>query len=322
MLSLPDFKQKTIVFFQATNDLEHKLKFQNQNVVFEKDGHIETKVSCHRILAIFIVGDFSFTSKLVEKCAKFGVSLFLLKKNFSTYASFSANTEGHVLLRRKQYIYSINFSKEISKNLVSNKIRNQMNLLRYLGIEAIREKSRKDYRREKLNEIKTSENFSQILGFEGSVSRDFFSFYYKELGWKKRSPRTKVDEINYLLDLGYTMIFNYIESICRLFGFDIYKGVYHQEFYQRKSLICDLMEPFRCIIDKTVLKGFRLGQFNKNDFILQRCKYSLPYEKSANYSYVFFKEILVYKEDIYNYIKKYYYFVLNGSGKFPVFIIR
>lgn len=322
MLSLPDFREKTVVFFQASNELEHSLKFRNQNVMFVKDGETQIKVSCHRLLAIFIVGDFTMTTQLIQKCGRYGISLILLKRNFTTYASFFANSEGNVLLKRKQYFCSVKRSLEIAKKLMENKVRNQMNLLRYIEVNSIAGKERKDYRKEKITDIKESVNYKSLLGLEGGVSRDFFSLYYKELGWKRRAPRTKIDEINYLLDLGYSMLFNYVESIVRLFGFDVYKGVYHQLFYQRKSLVCDLVEPFRCIIDKTVLKGFRLGQFNKEDFERKEHKYFLPYKVVSNYNYVLFKELLEYKEDVYSYIKEYYYYVLNDNGEFPVFIIR
>ncbi len=319
---MPDFRQKTVVFFQASNDLEHKLKFQNQNVVFVKDGTTETKLSCHRILAIFIVGDFSLTTQLIKNCVKYGISLVLLKQNFMTYASCFATTEGNVLLRKKQYYCSFNLALEISKNLIENKIRNQLNLLRYKGVDFIREEERKEYRKVKIDELKQATSFKVLLGIEGSVSRDFFGLYFKELDWKKRAPRTKIDVLNFLLDLGYTMLFNYVETLCRLFGFDVYKGVYHQEFYQRKSLVCDLMEPFRCIIDKTILKSFNLSQFNLSDFSITKYKCSLPYENTAKYSHIFYKELLENKEDIYSFIKSYYYFVLNCAGDFPVFTIR
>ena len=52
------------------------------------------------------------------------------------------------------------------------------------------------------------------------------------------------------MDIGYTYLFNFIDALLRLYGFDTYLGFYHKEFYQRKSLVCDVVEPFRCIIDK------------------------------------------------------------------------
>ena len=57
--------------------------------------------------------------------------------------------------------------------------------------------------------------------------------------------------------------FNCMDSLLRLYGFDTYKGFYHKLFFQRKSLACDVMEPFRCVIDKQILKAFNLGQIDE-----------------------------------------------------------
>lgn len=76
----------------------------------------------------------------------------------------------------------------------------------------------------------------------------------------------KTDPLNVTLDIGYSVLFNFIESFVRIFGFDIYVGVYHRTWFKRKSLICDLMEPFRCIIDHAILLAFNRKQFTIDDF--------------------------------------------------------
>lgn len=71
-------------------------------------------------------------------------------------------------------------------------------------------------------------------------------------------PRTRADIPNLLMDIGYTFIYNFVEANLNLYGFDIYKGFYHQLFFERKSLVCDLVEPFRCLIDKQIRKMYNL----------------------------------------------------------------
>jgi CRISPR-associated protein Cas1 len=50
----------------------------------------------------------------------------------------------------------------------------------------------------------------------------FFTNYFKEIGWNRRSPRAKNDVKNLLMDIGYTYLFHYIEALLRLYGFDNY----------------------------------------------------------------------------------------------------
>jgi len=81
-----------------------------------------------------------------------------------------------------------------------------------------------------------------------------------------RYPRTKIDKNNLLLDMGYTFLFHFIETLLCLYGFDLYEGFYHKRFYQRKSLVCDVQEPFRCIIDEALKKAYNLGRISEKDF--------------------------------------------------------
>ena len=169
-----------------------------------------------------------------------------------------------------------------------------------------------------------TEDRQVLLGLEGGMSRRFFREYFSDIGWRRRIPRGKTDPENILLDIGYSMLFNYVDSLLRLFGFDTYRGVYHQLFFQRKSLSCDIEEPFRCIIERKLLKMYHLGQVKKEDFEYspKRKQYFLKYQESTRYAQLFTEAILERKEDIYSYIRDYYYAILNETDDFPYFDIK
>ena len=63
-------------------------------------------------------------------------------------------------------------------------------------------------------------------------------------------------------------LFNFIECFLRMYGFDLYVGVFHRLWFKRKSLVCDVMEPFRCIIDRAVRTAYHRKQFSVKDFSL------------------------------------------------------
>jgi len=315
MIYLPDFKEKSVLFIKAGDFNESKIKFSNDNIVFLKDGKVENRISCHKIFVVFIIGEFSITSVLIKKCLKYGISLFLLDRDFKVYGSFGAKAEGNYLLRMKQY----SFDKEFlfAKYIVKNKILNQ---LQFLRTKKILEKEKwHDLKKVIFTKIDMAKDSHELLGIEGSQQKDFFSAYFKELGWYKRMPRTKVDEYNLLLDIGYTFLFNYCDSMLRLYGFDTYKGFYHKLFFQRKSLSCDIMEPFRCIIDRQLLKSFKLGQINKKDFRLISGRYSLDFQESQKYAEIFLGAISEYKEEIFKFIYGFYRAILTDNDKLPVF---
>ena len=154
--------------------------------------------------------------------------------------------------------------------------------------------------------ISNCQSIQEIMGYEGNASRVYFKSIFDQVEWRGRIPRVKMDITNFLLDVGYTLLFSLVEATLTLFGFDLYVGNLHQEFYQRKSLVCDLVEPFRPIVDYVIRKMHNLGAIKLEDFEVYRGAYRLKYNASKNYQFLILNEIIQYREEIYLYIRKYY----------------
>jgi len=316
MLSLPDFKEKQILFVSSKSAEIEKVRIVNDNICLSKNGKIENRISCHKIFALFVIGDCSLTSVLVRKCADYGVSMFLLKDNFLNYARILSQAEGNYLLREKQYLLDEDQELVGAKILVANKIANQVCLL-----EKIDRKQVAQCLEEIKNNAAKAQNAKDLLGFEGAAGKFFFQEYFKDFGWKRRLPQAKTDIVNYLMDIGYTMMFNFTEAMLGIYGFDSYRGIYHRLFFQRKSLACDLMETFRCVIDKQILKSHNLGQIKTSDFRARKGGLSLGFEEQKKYVGIFADAIMDRKEDIFCYVRDYYYWMMNGSN-FPEFKLK
>lgn len=307
MLTLPDLKEKQILFIQTDKDCKNKIKFWNNNIKFYKNEEVVNQTTCSRIFSIFIVGDISITSYLVKNCQNYGISIFLLDYKFREYGNILAQTEGNYLLRSKQYLFSddLNFSR----NLISNKIINQFYLIC---------KNPSTF----VERIKNVKNYQELLGIEGSASKEFFIEYFGPMKWKTRLPQTRIDVPNFLLDIGYYYLFNFIDSTLRLFGFDTYKGIYHQLFFQRRSLACDIMEPFRFIVERQILKSFNLKHIQLKDFQFKNGKFELKSKENYKYCKIFCESILEHRTEIYEYIKRFYYCMLNDKQSYPVFVLK
>ena len=161
------------------------------------------------------------------------------------------------------------------------------------------------------------------MGIEGGRSKSWVAAYFQDHEWKGRYPGVRCDILNVTLDIGYTILFNFIECFVRMFGFDLYVGIYHRMWFKRKSLICDLMEPFRCLIDHSVLLAYNRKQFSIKDFTLIKSEYRLKYEKSGDYYRVFYDALIVRKSDIFRYVQSYYrtFMKQDATGAFPEFIV-
>ena len=234
MISLPDFRQRQVLFLDASDISQCEISLRNENILIREENKVKDKMPIAKLIAVFIVGDMTLTSKLIGKLMRAGVSVHLLKRNLETYATIGAYAEGNYLLRAKQYTLSDEQNLTIAREIVRGKIQNQITLLRSAKIENLSNKSLKDYKRDIFVQIKKAKNLNSLRGIEGSMGKDFFKTYFGTIGWYKRIPRGKVDENNILLDMGYSFLFNFVDSILRVYGFDTYKGIYHQLFFQRK----------------------------------------------------------------------------------------
>jgi len=317
MMTLPEFEKKQIIFvFLAQGE---KVSFNNDNLIVKNtEGKIKLQTTCFRIFMLCIVGSFTLTSGIIQRSHKFGFPIILMTVTLRIYEKFGARMEGNVLLRRRQYSYK---SLDLAKFIIRNKLFSQLTLL-----QSIRHKSDitkdtikkiKDY----MNKISVTDSLSNLLGIEGNCAKQYFKSYYETLEWNGRKPRIKCDYINATLDIGYTILFNFIESLLLIYGFDVYCGVLHKEFYMRKSLVCDIMEPFRPLIDFQVKKSINLGEFKEKDFSLVNNKFLLKWESNPKYVQKFLEIILSEKDAIFTFVQSYYRCFMKGkdSSQFTEF---
>lgn len=321
MFTHKDIEYRTIFFINCIQD--RNLRVSNGELLLEEISEKKTltKLPFQKILAIFVVGHISITTPLIEKCQKNNVALVVMRQNLRPVFYWSNSAEANYLLRQKQYEYAKD-NLLIARVLVKNKIKNQLTLLNKTKQKNELVESAKQYCESILPTISTISDYNQLMGTEGIAAKKFFEAYYQQYDWKSRMPRTKVDVLNATLDIGYTILFNYIECFVRMFGFDVYVGVYHRLWFKRKSLICDLVEPFRCVIDNTVRNAFAKKQFKKTDFTLIKNEYRLKYEKNGDYCRVFFDALVPYKMEIFKYIQNYYRCFMQGKleNEYPQFI--
>lgn len=302
MLSRTDFSFKQILFIHANNG--ERFTFLNDNIVVKKkDDSVVFQGSCHRIFAIYIVGNFVITSGLIQRAHKFGISIVLMTTGYRIYQVIGFKQDGNTILRKKQYNYN---SLDIAKLLIKNKIYNQKSMIERINNKTVDERECVANLDKYISEIADIDNLKSLLGIEGSAAKIYFKNFFTNVAWKGRKPRIKPDMTNSLLDIGYTLIYSLIESLLSLYGFDIYQGFLHTNFYMRKSLVCDLVEPFRIIVDNIVKKGISLGQFKEDDFFQEYGRYDLEWKKSSAYIGIFMKEILNEKDYVFLYIQDFY----------------
>lgn len=328
MLNTNDFSKKQLVFVFANEG--EKVAFSNENLIVkieevDKDTNkkiekIKFQVSLYKIFLVYIIGDLSITTVIIKKAKRYGFFIALMSSSFKLYEIIGAIKEGNTLLHEKQYKYE---SLNIAKHLVKNKISNQRETLNNIRQKNESIKNAISYLETSIEKINFANELHDLLSIEGNSAKIYFKEIFSNLPWQGRKPRIKSDYINCVLDIGYTLLFSLIDSIISCYGFDTYRGVYHTQFYMRKSLVCDLVEPFRCLIDWQVRKSYNLGQILEHDFIYVNHQYKLKWEKSKDYVSFLMNCLINRKDDIFIYLQSYYRAFMKGENivRYPIFMV-
>lgn len=310
MFTYKDIETRTVFVINCL-DRQRFLRVCNGQLLLEEnaeDGGKKktlTKFPFQKVLALFVIGHISITTPLIEKCKKHNIALIVTKPNLRPVFYWADAAEGNYLLRMRQHFFEKD-DLSVARWLVINKINNQLTCLKKTRRCDNVTQTAMAQCVAALSVIEHVTDTNSLMGVEGSVSRAFFAAYYQDFNWQGRKPRTKCDVLNTTLDIGYTILFNFVECFLRMFGFDLFIGVYHRLWFKRKSLVCDLVEPFRCLIDHATLLAFHRKQFAEKDFKMIDMAYYLRHEKCADYYKVFYSSLIERKIEIFRFIQSYY----------------
>jgi len=171
------------------------------------------------------------------------------------------------LIRRKQLeIAEQETGLDLAKEWVIAKLDNQIEFLSKLANSRSEKKEQLTQYEERLKEIKIKlnaltgtidEKRGTIMGLEGTAGRTYFealSFIMPDrFKFNGRSRNPAKDEFNCLLNYGYGVLYSMVEKACIIAGLDPYIGFIHTDNYNKLSLVFDLIEPFRILVDQTVV---------------------------------------------------------------------
>ena len=109
----------------------------------------------------------------------------------------------------------------------------------------------------------------RLMGFEGVAGRAYFGcisdLLPEKYRFKGRSRRPAVDPFNACLNYGFGILYSLVEKACILSGLDPYIGFLHTDNYNKKSLVFDLIEPFRIYAEQTTVHLFT-GRNMKDEY--------------------------------------------------------
>lgn len=152
---------------------------------------------------------------------------------------------------KNQIDWDINLKQELWTFIVAQKISNQAKVLHYFGLPQC------EMLYSYIDEIKLYDSTNR----EGHAAKVYFNALFG-----KDFTRDKDCSINAALNYGYSIILSCFnrEIVCS--GYLTQLGIFHDNMFNQYNLSCDLMEPFRPLVDIAV-KTLSPQEFSKNEKI-------------------------------------------------------
>jgi len=128
-----------------------------------------------------------------------------------------------------------------------------------------------------LEDLKNAQKIRDIIGLEGIVARhywdaigqifpDKFEFETRAIGRTTR-PLGAIDPINALFNYGYSILESHCRRAINSANLDPYIGFLHETRVTKEPLVYDMQEPFRWLVDLTIIQTLENNLFHKKDFI-------------------------------------------------------
>ena len=258
------------------------LSLDGENIVIKKDQQSSSRLPLHNLENIVCFNYMGTSPALMGACVERNVGLCYLSPNGRFQARVSGRVKGNVLLRKKQYAVSENVNESVpiaasfllgkianSRKVLERALRDHAMLVNTPAISAV-STSLKDV----LNHIQTCTTISDLMGFEGSAAKQYFSVFdqlilqqREAFTFTERSRRPPLDNMNSLLSFLYSLLTNEVASALEVVGLDPYVGFLHQDRPGRPSLALDLMEELRPVFaDRLALSLVNRKQVNAKGF--------------------------------------------------------
>ena len=183
----------------------------------------------------------SLTSTLISELIKKKVKVVFCDEKHnpqSELVSFYGCHDSSLKIRQ-QILWDREVKKMIWTEIVTEKIKNQMNLLYKLGY-----KDQADTLKSYIFEIKEGDESNR----EGHAAKVYFNALFG-----MDFSRSLDNDINAALNYGYSLILAAFNREVVSNGFITQIGLFHDNIFNYFNLSSDLMEPFRILIDEKVI---------------------------------------------------------------------
>jgi len=259
------------------------LSLDGDNIVLVKEQEKLGRLPLHNLEAVISFGYTGASPALMGYCAERNISLSFFTMNGRFLARVIGESNGNVVLRKKQYAVSADevLSAKIARNFIIGKIYNHKWILERwtrdypLRIDVAQFKAVSQQLSELILQVRTCEDLQRLRGLEGQAAASYFKLLdsmvlqqKEDFYFHSRSRRPPLDNVNAMLSFAYSLLANDVTSALEGVGLDAYVGFMHRDRPGQASLALDVMEELRGVYaDRFVLSLINKKMVSKEDFL-------------------------------------------------------
>lgn len=223
-----------------------KMNLRDNNIVVRNDER-EVIVPLEDIAMILLEDNCSLlTAKLISSLSSYYIGLIICDDK---YMPVSLTLPLHMHYKQLRVFHmqldvKKPFNSQLWFRIVKQKIINQRRVIEMT--------TKDEYAIDRLLECEKELKSNDKTNREALAAKYFFSGLYGSLFIRKRKSE---DEINAALNYGYTILMANMSRILAMYGFNTIIGIHHISESNNFNLSCDLMEPFRPIIDLVIYQN-------------------------------------------------------------------
>lgn len=232
----------------------------------------DVEVDAEKVEAVIITSNTMISTAAIRLCIERQIQMVVASWTGKPIARMWSSKPGRqTQIRRQQYLnYNTLFAFQITKKLLVEKLTRQKKFL----VELKQNRDSNPLTQSIMNAVSSisatidevqkmefdNEFEQKFLGFEGSCAAKYFEMIALCLPTKwqfeRRTQNPGLDPFNVCLNYMYGITYQGIEKIIILSGLDPTAGFYHKDAYAKPTLVFDLIEPCRPIIDKALVYLF------------------------------------------------------------------
>lgn len=239
----------------------------------------KTAVSPLKVKSLILAKGIFLTTDVIKLAVDNNIDILVVDDFGNPYGRFWHSKFGSTaFIRRKQIeIFETSKGTEIAKEILMNKIKNNLGHLEDLKVKR---EAKKDFIDEKIKEMRryiyqiklvngdVKTKRATLMAYEGNAGKIYYQtlseLIPEEFKFKKRSMHPAKDEFNAMLNYAFGILYSKIEKACIIAGLDPYVGIIHTDNYGKKSLVFDMIESHRHLASRTVFSLFTQKRVKRN----------------------------------------------------------